>query len=136
MRKKRSVASEGRTGPVLVPQPGSNARSTATLRDNQADRLPADTILLGWIHTLRDAAESLFAEIKDVSRIRETGISPREPQISHSGRFNKKGNPSMIRIPFVYCDGAEGVTRTPTGFPPYSYIPAPTNKSFVGTRRT
>jgi hypothetical protein len=29
----------------------------------------------------------------------------------------KKGNLAQSQIPFEYCDGAEGGTRTPTGFP-------------------
>jgi hypothetical protein len=47
--------------------------------------------------------------------------SPHEPRASHflasRAVFMKKGNLSEIRIPFDYCDGAEGGTRTPTGFP-------------------
>ena len=29
----------------------------------------------------------------------------------------KKGNLALSQIPFEYCDGAEGGTRTPTGLP-------------------
>ena len=31
--------------------------------------------------------------------------------------FTKKGNLAISQIPFWFCDGAEGGTRTPTGFP-------------------
>src|SRR3990172_2751435 len=31
--------------------------------------------------------------------------------------FMKKGNPARSQIPFNYSNGAEGGTRTPTGFP-------------------
>jgi len=32
-------------------------------------------------------------------------------------KFEKKGNPTLIRIPIRYCVGTEEGTRTPTGFP-------------------
>src|SRR3972149_1615252 len=50
------------------------------------------------------------------------GLSIEEcPPVSHKSAsrlvFKKKGTSAESRNPFEYCDGAEGGTRTPTGFP-------------------
>src|SRR3989304_2927023 len=43
------------------------------------------------------------------------------PPVSHKSAsrlvFKKKGTSAESRNPFEYCHGAEGGTRTPTGFP-------------------
>ena len=52
---------------------------------------------------------------------KEGGGTPHEPPASHKSAtrddFTKKGNLAVGQIPFTYSNGAEGGTRTPTGFP-------------------
>ena len=95
-------------------------------------------VYMGWFIGGADLILSTYAYIESMST--DMSMSPAPPSnrwwersckqwttfrmgmdASHKSAtraiFTKKGNPARSQIPFSYCDGAEGGTRTPTGFP-------------------